>query len=72
MNFFDWKHFKLNRGKTLSQIEQVANFEMNNPYTAKEYESRLKKEDKKIKEIMSICDRKERIKMIATNLSLFI
>ena len=71
MKYLEWKHIILNMGKTSSQLLQVANFEKDNPYTADRYKYRLDSENKRIKEIMSIPERKERIETIAKNLSLF-
>ena len=71
MNYLEWKHIVMNMGKTWHQIQQVREFEINNPFSTKEYRSKLNAENAKIEKIMSIPDRRKRLKTIARNLPLF-
>lgn len=71
MEYLEWKHIVMNDCSNSRQMLNVASFESNNPFTAGRYKTRLDEERRKIKKIMSIPDRKERIETIARNLPLF-
>lgn len=63
MTFEEWK--VLEASKETKDLKLVANFERNNPATAREYAKRKQEEQKKIEDIMKIQDRDTRLRKLA-------